>query len=213
MVAPDPRQLVDDDAAAAADGGGLPGPIDDERAATDPDAGGFTMTAAERARAEQFKRPPDQRMPPQQQPSKAAERLEDDDAGSYPSGVKPLLSGFCVQTTKGYWSFEVCAGKRVVQFHTAGGGNDKRTHVTSLGSWEPPADANGDADGGAGALVQRYTRGDMCWPTGGARAATVTFECFRAEKLVKVEEPTPCQYNLVVQARAACAPEVSHEET
>ena len=66
MVAPDPRQLVDDDAAAAADGGGLPGPIDDERAATDPDAGGFTMTAAERARAEQFKRPPDQRMPPQQ---------------------------------------------------------------------------------------------------------------------------------------------------
>ena len=213
VVAPDPRQLVDDDAAAAADGGGLPGPIDDERAATDPDAGGFTMTAAERARAEQFKRPPDQRMPPQQQPSKAAERLEDDDAGSYPSGVKPLLSGFCVQTTKGYWSFEVCAGKRVVQFHTAGGGNDKRTHVTSLGSWEPPADANGDADAGAGALVQRYTRGDMCWPTGGARTATVTFECFRAEKLVKVEEPTPCQYNLVVQARAACAPEVSHEET
>ena len=48
---------------------------------------------------------------------------------------------------------------------------------------------------------------------GGARVATVTFECFRAEKLVKVEEPTPCQYNLVVQARAACAPEVSHEET
>ena len=80
-------------------------------------------------------------------------------------------------------------------------------------AWEPPADANGDADGGAGALVQRYTRGDMCWPTGGARTATVTFECFRAEKLVKVEEPTPCQYNLVVQARAACAPEVSHEET
>ena len=100
----------------------------------------------------------------------------------------------CVEKIKGYWSFEVCFGEQVQQFH-AFVKDGKRSHVTSLGSHVPSLDAPG---------VQRFQGGEVCKETKRPRESTVTLRCGRQDRIIATSEEQPCQYILDVEARAFC---------
>ena len=96
----------------------------------------------------------------------------------------------------GYWTYEVCLGEEVRQFHSIVRGID-RHEVTSLGKLE------GTASNALGAQ-QRYVGGGVCVPSGHERETTVTIGC-GADRLADVNEPLPCRYEMSVQLRSACA--------
>ena len=99
-----------------------------------------------------------------------------------------------MEKIKGYWTFEVCFGQFVQQFHALVK-NGKRTHVTSLGRHVPGLDAPG---------LQRFQGGDACKDTKRPRESTVTLRCGRQDHIVAISEETPCQYTLDVEARVFC---------
>ena len=186
--------------------------------------------------------PPGQRQQQQQGENDAAVTVAEDSSPPPPlppaaaavadtkravAGGVALGSGKCLQVIRGYWTYEVCLGVEVVQFHSVVQGVDRK-QVTSLGKYVGPSgpaavpveasdemdeaereDQKAEAAAAAAAAVgaaseQEYADGDLCPRSSKRRDALVRLTCGAADKLVDAREPAPCHYELAVQLRAAC---------
>jgi len=124
---------------------------------------------------------------------------EDDEAPLEPEQNRSWagLRGSCLEKAKGFWTYQLCVGEQVQQFHyTSSHGVAEQTRAR-LGMYAAALDAP---------LTQRYTEGDTCKLTKNPRETTVHYTCGQKDQLQRVEEPTPCVYELYATARAACEP-------
>lgn len=111
----------------------------------------------------------------------------------------PHPSKPCLLRPLGYWTYEVCIGDEVRQFHSFVRGVDRR-EVTSLGK------IDGAASTTAGAQ-QRYVGGGICEAHDKQkRETTITIGCGGSDRVTDVREPTPCHYQMSIELRAACVP-------
>lgn len=53
---------------------------------------------------------------------------------------------------------------------------------------------------------RRYAGGDRCEPSKALRQSTVSVYCGRSDRVVDVQEPEPCHYELRVELASACTP-------
>ena len=83
------------------------------------------------------------------------------------------------------------------QFHSTSSHGVAEQTRTRLGVYAAALDAP---------LTQRYTEGDVCKLTKNPRETTVHFSCGATDELRRVEEPSPCVYELHAQVKAACEP-------
>ena len=131
---------------------------------------------------------------------------EDDEARLTPPGQEPApngtwagLRGRCLEKAKGFWTYQVCVGEGVQQFHyTSSHGVAEQTRAR-LGFYAAALDI-------VAPRSQRYTEGDMCKLTKVPRETTVHYICGQTDQLQRVEEPAPCVYELHATVRAACEP-------
>ncbi len=105
-----------------------------------------------------------------------------------PPALLAPINGTCIEHSPGgWWSYSVCLGSLVTQFHVEGG---KRAQETVLGRYDwaqgealaEEALAGGGGGGASAAapaaIVQAYVGGSPCPVRGGApRSAAVRFEC------------------------------------
>lgn len=131
---------------------------------------------------------------------------EDDEARVTPPGQEPApngtwagLRGRCLEKAKGFWTYQVCVGEGVQQFHyTSSHGVAEQTRAR-LGFYAATLDT-------VAPRSQRYTEGDMCKLNKVPRETTVHYICGQTDQLQRVEEPAPCVYELHATVRAACEP-------
>lgn len=153
----------------------------------------------------------------------------------WPVHVQSLegITGACVRRNEGWWTYEVCIGRSVRQFHAAAGTAAPAVDF-SLGSFQGKSGtvadtargrsyAIGHVAGGSGprvsftsvsaglpeapALVQLYGDGTPCDETGRPRESEVRFVCQGDEALLlrSVKEVATCRYVVTVAAAAACS--------
>jgi hypothetical protein len=102
-----------------------------------------------------------------------------------PPALLAPINGTCIEHSPGgWWSYSVCLGSQVTQFHVEGG---KRAQETVLGRYdwalgealaEEASAAAAAAAAAPAAIVQAYVGGSPCPVRGGApRSAAVRFEC------------------------------------
>ena len=134
---------------------------------------------------------------------------EDDEARLRPPVQEPPapnatwagLRGRCLEKAKGFWTYQVCVGEGVQQFHyTSSHGVAEQTRAR-LGFHAPALDT-------VAPRTEKYTEGDMCKLTKAPRETTVHYICGQTDTLQRVEEPAPCVYELHATVRAACEPAV-----
>ncbi|KAL3130419.1 hypothetical protein ABBQ38_008242 [Trebouxia sp. C0009 RCD-2024] len=94
----------------------------------------------------------------------------------------------CYEAQVDKYTYSVCPFKDA--FQKEGGSR------TSLGTWAGLADDS---------TVMKFTEGQGCWQ-GPARSMTVSLTCGSLEKLMRVEEPSRCEYIATLLTPAACTP-------
>ena len=116
-----------------------------------------------------------------------------------PNATWAGLRGRCLEKAKGFWTYQVCVGEGVQQFHyTSSHGVAEQTRAR-LGFHAPALDT-------VAPRTEKYTEGDMCKLTKAPRETTVHYICGQTDTLQRVEEPAPCVYELHATVRAACEP-------
>ena len=96
----------------------------------------------------------------------------------------------CISRGRGYWTFEVCLGVNVSQFHAVVAGVDRHS-VSLIGRHDAALDSDG---------VQRYVGGDACGEPPRPREASVKLVCGRTrERILAIDEPEKCVYQLSVE--------------
>ena len=121
------------------------------------------------------------------------------------AALPPVLRGRCVQLTHEYWTYELCFGRRVRQFHKSAGGSEDEQ--ISLGRYVAPKGA-----GHHGLLLQRYKGGDACASGTNRRSVEAKLVCADGSSdvsLVEASEPHTCHYLLIVHVPRANCGEVS----
>ena len=103
----------------------------------------------------------------------------------------------CLQKLLGYWTYEVCLGTEILQFHSVVRGMDRK-QITSLGKHDAAASTP------EGQL--RYANGDVCEPSKRRREATVNVVCGNSDRVIDVGEPEACRYIINVELKSACPP-------
>jgi len=121
------------------------------------------------------------------------------------------LRGRCLEKAKGFWTYQVCVGEGVQQFHTTSSHGVAEQTRARLGFYAAadlatPVVTAALSPGDAVSISQRYTEGDICKLTKVPRETTVHYTCGQTDQLQRVEEPSPCVYELHATVRAACTP-------
>lgn len=94
----------------------------------------------------------------------------------------------CYEAQVDKYTYSVCPFKDAFQKEGSG--------KTSLGTWAGLTDDS---------TVMKFTNGQACWQ-GPPRSMTVSVRCGSTEKLLKVEEPSRCEYVATLLTPAACTP-------
>lgn len=109
----------------------------------------------------------------------------------------------CLTKTTGYWTYEVCSGRHVSQFHVERNEGVRPEQPIYLGHY------SNETAGYATELSpyrQFYVDGSVCDLTGLRRTATVTYHCREgsADVLGVVMEPSSCNYEFTVFSDRLC---------
>lgn len=102
------------------------------------------------------------------------------------------LNGQCYEYTDREYTYKFCPFDRVTQ-RSKDGGSD-----TDLGKYSGWA-----GEGDKKYSLMKNDGGTGCW-NGPARSALVTFECGKENELLKVEEPSRCEYTMMFRTPASC---------
>ncbi|KAF1324616.1 Os-9 protein, partial [Globisporangium splendens] len=118
--------------------------------------------------------------------------------------VQDALEGDCIIATSGWWSYQVCYGKEVRQYHEEADGT--RPSDWSMGVYVEDGKASDTPDFGTD-VVQYFAGGQHCDENGELRNTKVTYTCCKTKPQVlsidSVEEPSLCSYIINV-----CVPEL-----
>lgn len=124
--------------------------------------------------------------------------------GGEPAPIDPTealkgLKDACLATTAGWWSYEICFGKSVKQFHLLPDGTKK--DETLLGEWNGSTPSVPTAQ-----FTEMFDSGSICDLTGEPREASVVYSCQlgSAEIVHKVLEPATCVYRIHVVTGLLC---------
>ena len=106
------------------------------------------------------------------------------------------MDGKCFELTVKQYVYEVCpyASAKQKEGHSS----------TSLGSWQ------GLEVTPSGQSMMKFTGGQSCWQ-GPQRSLTVKLACGAEDKLLTVEEPSKCVYEIAMQTPTVCNQQ--HAET
>ncbi|XP_029824693.4 protein OS-9, partial [Ixodes scapularis] len=125
--------------------------------------------------------------------------------------LEPLRSLPCLTKTKNWWTYELCYGKSIKQFHLENGVPDA---VIYLGLYESDFDWNDETNleqlnktGQQKYHSQKYTRGTVCDITGAPRKVEVRYYCDEdsTDYIFSVEEPETCSYVFTVHTSRVCS--------
>jgi hypothetical protein len=94
-----------------------------------------------------------------------------------PTRVLAPLNKTCIEHVEGWWTYEICIGGTIRQYHSE---NGKAVQESVIGVWDlshgQTLENNALVSGGA--IVQKYTKGTACEVRKGVtRQATLRFEC------------------------------------
>jgi protein kinase C substrate 80K-H len=102
------------------------------------------------------------------------------------------LSGQCFDITLKQYVYEICPYDSAKQ---------KEGHSsTSLGRW------GGFATNAQGAMTMKFEGGQTCWQ-GPARSLTAIMKCGAENKVLAVDEPSKCVYEMQFATPAVCNPQ------
>ena len=102
------------------------------------------------------------------------------------------LKGKCFEYNDDEYTYKICPFDYCSQKGKGGGGE------TRLGKWE-----NFEEDGQDMYARMKYGGGQACW-NGPARSTVVHLQCGLEEKVVSVNEPSKCTYEMVFETSAVC---------
>ena len=133
----------------------------------------------------------------------------------------------CLRKIGSWWTYEVCSGKRVRQYHREKDGTqtqhilgnyDKlantrhqrsQSSISASSSSSSSSSSNGtETSETAGVLTEFYTSGSVCDITQQPRKATVTYRCSEMEKFSVIEsvvESAPCTYAINILTPLLCS--------
>lgn len=133
--------------------------------------------------------------------------------------IKEFLSGsYCLHGGVGWWKYEFCYGKHVLQYHED---KEQGKNIVIVGSWNAEEHINWATKNVARSYqlkddgVQKvklvshfYGHGDVCDLTGKPRQVIVKLKCKESESphavTVYMLEPQTCQYVLGVESPVIC---------
>lgn len=137
--------------------------------------------------------------------------------------IMAVLNSGCIKKNTGWWTYEVCHGDEVRQYHPENNKIDS-SQSWSLGLIDPAAlrtlhtDADGSADvstaAGSPYVSVEFVDGQMCDEIKAPRSGELRYVCGDAgtptsadqpSAIQSVEEPGKCRYSIVVAVPALCA--------
>jgi len=130
---------------------------------------------------------------------------EEDAAGSVNIHdlLQPLHDGPCLVKTKDWWTYEICTGRSIRQFHME---NDKPVGlIMNLGLYDP---ARGEESEKMSYHPEWYSNGTKCDLTNELRTTEVRYICNEAavqEFIGDIFEPKSCEYTVVIHTAKLCA--------
>jgi protein kinase C substrate 80K-H len=110
-----------------------------------------------------------------------------------PDGELYALKDECYSHDTGKYVYEICLFGSAKQKEGKGGGSG-----TDLGRW-----AGATIDEETGRRVWRWENGQRCW-NGPNRSATAYITCGAKNRVLSVEEPEICKYELQMESYIAC---------
>jgi hypothetical protein len=150
---------------------------------------------------------------------------EDDDgdtsnAGLSKRGINVLkpLSGVCLRYVESWWTYELCGGGKIRQFHVekSGNENDQEDTITTeftLGQFDKKKNKKMVMDGTAlikshpyFKLKQYYGKGTSCDLTNEPRSVFVEYECSNSQHtyIMGITETSTCTYKMSVATPLLC---------
>ncbi|CAK5104338.1 unnamed protein product [Meloidogyne enterolobii] len=151
------------------------------------------------------------------------ELTKDQDPESPPNELEHIVKGFfrgtvCLHGGFGWWKYEVCYGKTVMQYHSEIGKKrenillgvfDKAVHM----AWaieHPEKVIERNEDGKVMSATNLYTQGDKCEENGAHRSCEVRIRCrddiVSQKVFIYMLEPSTCQYIVVLESTMFCEP-------
>uniref|UniRef100_A0A183BFL2 Endoplasmic reticulum lectin 1 n=1 Tax=Echinostoma caproni TaxID=27848 RepID=A0A183BFL2_9TREM len=105
--------------------------------------------------------------------------------------------------TKDWWTYELCYGKKISQFHEE---REERLSETVLGYYESETIWNETVDF-VSMIFQFYTNGSVCDLTSKPRSSEVRYTCGNehSPEIISVNELESCIYLLTVEVPSLCA--------
>lgn len=144
------------------------------------------------------------------------EHTESDDAEDEAPNVlrllEPLRNAPCLTKTRNWWTYELCYGKSIKQFHVENGKPEGA--IIFLGLFDYDFDWNNETNleqfnktGQQKYHSQVYSHGSKCDITGVPRRAEVRYFCDEdsTDYIESVEEPETCSYVFTVHTSRVCA--------
>ncbi|KAL8570966.1 hypothetical protein ACOMHN_037826 [Nucella lapillus] len=128
--------------------------------------------------------------------------------------LRPLSQQSCLLKTKDWWTYEICYGKYVRQYHIEDG--QIRGNVMYLGHFQSDFDWKNETlrESRVRSKIasgryhsQYYTNGSKCDLTGKGRETEVRYLCEETEDdyIVRVDEPETCAYVITVHTPRICS--------
>lgn len=130
-----------------------------------------------------------------------------------PTQLLEALAEHCYYQYEDWWSYEVCYGKHVRQYHKAGESVEAEYLLGVYDELEQPQDEDAiqvdttDVSGGMRYVSQLYSGGDTCELTGEPRQAEVRFTCGvdgAGTRLASIQEPSSCRYIITISTPRLC---------
>ncbi|CAI5704445.1 hypothetical protein KXD40_001397 [Peronospora effusa] len=119
--------------------------------------------------------------------------------------VRKELEGQCLSAVVGWWTYMVCYGKEVRQFHQEPDGS--RKSEWSMGVFVPKARKT-DAPDADMNVVQYFDGGQHCDENGELRSTSVVYTCCQLRPkdvmIEKIDEPALCKYLIRVCVPSLC---------
>lgn len=118
--------------------------------------------------------------------------------------IAPLHESPCLVRTKDWWTYQVCFGRDVTQYHVE---NDKPSgEIMSLGVFNTDRETSGDKS--LSYYPELYTNGSKCDLTGRGRESELRFVCNEKaprEFIGDIFEPKSCEYTIVIHTDKICS--------
>lgn len=134
------------------------------------------------------------------------------DAGENLSQLLAKLEGSCLYRMDGWWTYELCIGRHLRQFHREPHAKEDTTSYTlgrfTDGTQTRPGPSESPLVGAS--VVQNFEEGSVCDLTGQERSTTVRFVCNHLSPgvgpslLSEVKEEATCQYAATVSTPILC---------